>query len=173
VTFAPKALAGALCAAQGDVPVDRACPFVRPALCLIALIAVGCGEGDLEIYPVRGKIRFDGDPLVEESTTVLFQPDADRGNEAPSPAVGTVDGDGNYTLKTNGQNGASPGWYKVVVTALADTPKHPTDAKDARTRPVARSLLPARYGQAHTTPLTVEVVPEPDDGAYDLNLTSD
>jgi hypothetical protein len=154
--------------------VSRACPFVKRTLCLVALVAVGCGDGSgLEIYPVRGKISFDGQPLVEESTTVLFQPDAGRGNEAPFPAIGTVDGDGNYTLKTNGQSGASPGWYKVVVTALAETPQHATGPKDARSRPVAKSLLPARYGQAQTTPLAVEVVPEPDDGAYDLNLTSD
>jgi len=154
--------------------VYRACPFVKRILCLVALVAVGCGDGSaLDIYPVRGKISFDGQPLVEESTTVLFQPDAERGNDAPFPAIGTVDGDGNYTLQTNGQSGASPGWYKVVVTALAETPQHATGPKDARSRPVAKSLLPARYGQAQTTPLAVEVVPEPDDGAYDLNLTSD
>ena len=141
---------------------------------LIALAAAGCGSGsDLEVYPVRGTIRFDDELLVEESTTVLFQPDTERGNDAPFPAVGTVDGEGNYTLKTNGQNGACPGWYKVIVTALASTPEHATGPKDARSRPVAKSLLPARYGLAKTTPLAIEVVPEPDEGAYDLNLTSD
>jgi hypothetical protein len=148
---------------------------VERLLCLVALVAVGCGDSDGadEIYAVRGQISFDGQPLVEESTTVMFVPDAERGNDAPFHAIGTVDGDGNYTLKTNGKNGASPGWHKVVVTALAETPQHATGPKDARSRPVARSLLPARYGQAQTTPLEVEVVPEPDDGAYDLNLTSD
>ncbi len=146
---------------------------MKRSLCLVALVAAGCGDSDGEIYPVRGRISFDGELLVEESTTVLFQPDAERGNEAPLPAIGTVDGDGNYTLKTNGQNGAFPGWSKVVVTALAETPQHARGPKDARSRPVAKSLLPARYGQAQTTPLAVEVVPEPDDGAYDLDLTSD
>jgi hypothetical protein len=148
---------------------------VERLFCLVALVAVGCGDSDGadNIYPVRGQISFDGQPLVEESTTVMFQPDIERGNGAPFHAIGTVDGDGNYTLKTNGKNGASPGWYKVVVTALAETPQHATGPKDARSRPVARSLLPARYGQAQTTPLEVEVVAEPDDDAYDLNLTSD
>ena len=167
-------LSQARCAAQRDDPVYRACPFVRRTLCLVVLAALGCGDGsDLEIYPVRGTISFDGEPLAEETTTVMFQPDAERGNEAPLPAIGTVDGDGNYTLKTNGQNGASPGWYKVVVTALAERPEHASGPKDARSRPVAKSLLPARYGQAHTTPLFFEVVPEQDAGAYDLILTSD
>jgi hypothetical protein len=148
---------------------------LRRSLCFLAILSAGCGDGSGidEIYPVRGKISFDGQPLVAESTTVLFQPDAERGNERPFQAVGTVDRDGNYTLKTEGQNGACPGWYKVVVTALAETPQHATGPKDARSRPVAKSLLPARYGQAQTTPLAVEVVAQPNDGAYDLKLTSE
>jgi hypothetical protein len=152
----------------------RVCAIVKRTLCLVALLAVGCGDesGIDEIYPVHGRISFDGQPLVEESTTVLFQPDAARGNDGSLVAVGTVDGDGNYTVSTNGKNGASPGWYTVVVTALAETPQHATGRKDARSRPVARSLLPARYGLAQTTPLAVEVVAEPDEDAYDLNLTS-
>jgi hypothetical protein len=152
--------------------VVRASSIANRTICLVAIVAVGCGDGsDLEIYPVRGKITFDGQPLVEESTTVLFQPDVAKGNDAPFPAIGTVDGEGSYTLKTNGKDGASPGWYKVVVTALADTPQHATKPSDAKVRPVAKSLLPPRYGQATTTPLAVEVVPEPDENAYDLNLT--
>jgi hypothetical protein len=175
VTFAPKLLAGASCAAQRDDPVFRACPVVKRSLCLLALVSLGCadGSGIGEIYPVRGKISFDGQPLVAESTTVLFQPDAERGNDGPCQAIGTVDRDGDYTLKTQGQNGACPGWYKVVVTALAETPRHATRPNDARSRPVAKSLLPARYGQAQTTPLAVHVVAEPEEGAYDLNLTSE
>jgi hypothetical protein len=144
-------------------------------LCLLALLAVGCGDdsGIGEIYPVRGKITFDDQPLVEETTTILFQPDAERGNEGEFEAAGTVDGEGNYTVSTKGKKGACPGWYKVIVTALADTPQHATGPKDARkSRPVVRSLLPPRYGQAQTTPLSLEVVAEPAEDAYDLNLTS-
>jgi hypothetical protein len=162
-------------AVQRDDPMWRVCAIVKPTLCLVALLAVGCGDdsGIDEIYPVRGKISFDGQPLVEVSTTVLFQPDAARGNDGSRVAVGTVDGDGNYTVRTNGKKGACPGWYKVVVTALADTPQHPTGPiDDNRKHPVAKSLLPASYGQAATTPLAVEVVAEPDEHAYDLTLTS-
>jgi hypothetical protein len=149
--------------------------MMKRTVCLLALLAVGCGDdsGIGEIYPVRGKISFDGEPLVEESTTVLFVPDADRGNEDSFEAVGTVDSDGNYTVSTKGKNGAGPGWYKVVVTALAETPQHHTGHRDGKSlRPVAKSLLPAEYGQAATTPLAVEVVAEPEAGAYDLELTS-
>jgi hypothetical protein len=174
LTFAPASLEGALHAIQRNNPVFRVFPIVKPTLRILALLIVGCGDGSEidEIYPVRGQISFDGEPLVEESTTVLFVPDADRGNESSFDAVGTVDRDGAYTVRTKGMNGACPGWYKVVVTALADTPQHPTGPADSKRHAVARSLLPARYGQAQTTPLAVEVVDEPDDGAYDLELTS-
>jgi hypothetical protein len=175
VTFASKKLSDASCAAQKDDLVLRACPLLMRSLCFLVLLSAGCGAGSEfdQIYPVRGKISFDGQPLVEETTTVLFQPDAERRNNGSFQAVGTVDHDGNYTLKTNGQNGACPGWYKVVVTALADTPQHATGPKDSRSRPVAKSLLPAKYGQAQTTPLAVEVVADPEEGAYDLDLTSE
>jgi hypothetical protein len=151
----------------------RVFPPVKSALSLLALLTVGCSQSEFdEIYPVVGRITFDGEPLVEESTTVWFQPDTTQGNASTFDALGTVDRDGKYTLRTKGVNGACPGWYKVVVTARADTPQHPAGPADSRHRPVARSLLPDRYGQAQTTPLAVEVVAEPDEGAYDLKLTS-
>ncbi len=148
--------------------------IAKVVLTLCSLSTAGCGSSEFdEIYPVVGSITFEGEPLVEESTTVLFQPDAARGNDGSFVAVGTVDRDGKYTMRTNGVNGACPGWYKIVVTALAETPQHPTSPKESKHRPVAKSLLPARYGQAQTTPLAVEVVAEPAEGAYDLDLKSE
>jgi hypothetical protein len=46
---------------------------VKRTLWLLALLTVGCGDdsGIDEIYPVRGKITFDGQPLVEESTGMM------------------------------------------------------------------------------------------------------
>ena len=76
---------------------------------------------------------------------------------------------GKYTLVTNGRKGAPPGWYKVAVTATApaelDTKRGPSH------HPVPKSLLPAKYGQAKTTDLLIEVVEHPAPGAYDLKLS--
>jgi hypothetical protein len=131
---------------------------------------VGCADdsGVGKTYPVQGRIAVSGEPLTAESTTVLFKPDASKGNTHPFEPAGTVDDDGNYTLLTKNKNGAPLGWYKVVVTALASEPVHPKGLHHSR--PVAQSLLPPKYGQAKTTDLIVEVVEHPAPGAYDLKL---
>jgi hypothetical protein len=139
---------------------------------LFLFVGLGCGDdsGVGKTYPVRGKVTLDGQPLVAESTVILFKPDSSRGNSSAFEPVSTVDEEGNYALLTKGKKGAPAGWYKVLVTALAEAPQHASGAK--RHRPVARSLLPARYGQAQTTTLSIEVVADPAADAYDLKLTS-
>jgi hypothetical protein len=144
-----------------------------PAL-LFAFLAVGpapgCDDSGVgRTLPVAGKVTVQGTPLTAKSTVVLFKPDASRGNTSPHEPTGTVDADGNYTLKTKGKKGAPPGWYKVVVTAHDESP--PEHPKDPRHRPAARSLVPAKYGTEKTSDLAVEVVEGPPPGAYDLKLT--
>jgi hypothetical protein len=147
--------------------------FLRPAATfLIVFLSAGCGDnsGVGKTYSVAGKVMLDNKPLAADSATVLFVPDAAKGNVSPFEPAGNVDEEGNYRLLTKGKEGAPPGWYKVIVTALADSPQHPKGPQ--RDHPVARSLVPASYGQAKTTKLAVEVVENPAAGAYDLKLTS-
>jgi len=142
------------------------------AVLLGAIPAGGCGDAsDVgRTFPVSGKVIFDDRPLTARTTLVLFRPDASRGNTSPFEPAGTVDADGNYTLTTKGKQGAPPGWYQVVVTAIDETPPvHPKTPQNHR--PVARSLLPARYGLADTSGLSIEVVENPAPGAYDLKLS--
>jgi hypothetical protein len=148
------------------------CKFLFPgSLFLGALLASGCGDasGVGRTLPVAGMVTLDGKPLTAGSTVILFKPDAGRGNTSPFEPVGTVDDQGNYTLATKGKRGAPPGWYKVVVTAteLRAGGRDP----HGHIRPAPRSLVPARYGQAATTTVTIEVVEEPGPGAYDVKLT--
>lgn len=151
----------------------RAAPCVAAALAL-ALLAAGCGDssGVGRTVPVSGRITVGGAPLTAASTVVLFKPDAARGNTSPWEPTGTVDGEGKYTLNTRGRRGAPPGWYKVIVTAVEARAIEPT--KGPRTKlPIPKTLVPARYGQAVTTPLAVEVVDGPAPDAYDLKITGD
>jgi hypothetical protein len=134
---------------------------------LLAGLAAGCSG--IHTYPVSGKITLDNDPLTEKSTVILFEPNPTKGNTSDLKPSGTVDENGNYTVRTNGQAGAPPGVYKVVVTAMKSTPVHPTSTKRM---PVAQSLLLPKYGKANATPLEVEVVADPPPGAYDLKLLS-
>jgi hypothetical protein len=53
--------------------------------------------------------------------------------------------------------------YKVVVTAFADLP-----AQKGATAEMPKSLIPTKYTDRATTPLSVEVSIDPKPGAYDL-----
>jgi hypothetical protein len=138
---------------------------------LFASLAPGCGDtsGVGKTLPVTGQITLDDRPLTAPSTIVLFKPDAAQGNASPFEPAGTVDDRGNYTLFTKGKKGAPPGWYKVVVTATE--PRGEGVGGPRHQRPAPRSLIPARYGQAATTTVAIEVVDNPAPGAYDVKLT--
>jgi hypothetical protein len=154
-----------------------ACSIRRFSLFLTALLlaipTLGCGDdsGVGRTVPVSGKVILQDAPWTAKTTIVLFKPDASKGNTSPFEPTGTVDAEGAYTLTTKGKNGAPPGWYKVIVTAREEAaPEH---AKlPNQHRPVARTLLPAKYGQAETSGLSIEVVENPSPGAYDLKLSN-
>jgi hypothetical protein len=139
------------------------------ALALCA--AAGCNDaaGIGKTYPVSGTVTVKNEPLTAQTTMILFKPDAAKGNTSAFEPAGTVNKEGKYTLITKGRKGAPPGWYLVTVTATApaelDTKHGPAH------HPVPRSLVPAKYGQAKTTDLSVEVVEKPAPGAYDLKLS--
>ncbi len=143
---------------------------------LLSAGALGCGQGSGvgKTYPVSGLLTLDGKPFTAETTMILFKPEAGRGNTSTFSAAGTVDGEGRYELTTGGKKGAPLGWYKVLVTAHGGSAQHPTQPAKAGEshpqRPVAQSLLPAKYGLEGTSDLLVEVVESPVDGAYDLRL---
>jgi hypothetical protein len=137
------------------------------------LLPAGCGDasGVGKTVPVNGRVTLDGKALPPARTVILFKPDAGRGNTSPFEPTGTVDAQGNYTLVTSGKKGAPPGWYKVVVTATVD--RAAGEYKGPRNhRPTPKSVLPARYGLPDSSKLAVEVVENPNPGAYDLQLTS-
>src|SRR4051812_344013 len=124
----------------------RASRLVTPVL-FLALPAFGCGDGGVgKTHPVSGKVTVNGQPLVVKSAVVLFKPNAAKGNTSSFEPTGTVDSSGNYTLYTKTKRGAPPGWYKVLVTAVAD-PTPPTGKGALTKRPVPKSLVPAKYGQ--------------------------
>ncbi len=139
---------------------------------LPAALASGCGDasGVGPTFPVAGRVTVNNTPWTAKNTVILCKADPARGNAGRFEPTGSVDADGNYTLTTNGKAGAPPGWYKVLVTAREEVaPVHPRGPQHHR--PVSKSLLPAKYGQAQTTDLSIEVVERPAAGAYDLKLS--
>jgi hypothetical protein len=130
---------------------------------VMALLAAltGCDSTGLgRIVPVKGKVTQDGQPLTTGS--LVFKPDAAKGNSSkfePSSAIGS---DGSYSLFTKEKEGAPLGWYKVGVIAEQENPNDPYAAR--------KSLVPPRYNDAESSGLGVEVVASPAADAYDLKL---
>jgi hypothetical protein len=124
----------------------------------VALFGVGCGSN----VPVSGTVTMaDGTKVT--SGGVSFVPDKAKGNNLPTEPVGQIGSDGVYQLTTNGQPGAPPGAYKIVVSVTK-----PSDAKDQYSLP--SSLINRKYSTAETSDLPIEVKDNAPAGTYDLKL---
>jgi hypothetical protein len=126
----------------------------------------GCVSGDSvgKLVPVSGKVTVGGAPLT--SGMVSLTPDAAKGNKVKAGIVAQINADGTYQVMTNGKPGAPLGSYKVTVSAGMPPVGPVTGA--AAALPSVR-LLP-KYMSAELTDLTIEVVEQPNPGAYDLKL---
>jgi hypothetical protein len=151
---------------------------------LIALLIAGAGcDGRRSPVPVSGIVTVDGQPV--EGATVTFHPVGD--DREGRPATGQTDKTGTFRLTTGTEDGARPGAYKVVVIKnvlagpqrkIPDFPDTP-EGRSQRDRFVwkqfgddqvpYRNVLPDRYGDLKTTPLTCAI---PGDGPVHFPLTS-
>jgi hypothetical protein len=111
----------------------------------LLLVAAGCGSGHgkEELVPVYGKVLFRGRPLA--GGTIVFVPDPERGGHGPL-AMGTIDAEGNYVLRSDGRPGVVPGWHRITIAA-------PPSASDA-----GESRLPPRYTDPEHSGLAREVL---------------
>ena len=118
------------------------------------LALAGCAERRGE---VSGKATVDGKPLTTNAATLLFAPDKD--NPIKKLPYAELDEHGRYHANTGDKEGVPLGRYKVYV------------AFDARVSKGKPPPFHARYLDAATSPLAIEVVANPQPGAYDLKLT--
>jgi hypothetical protein len=143
--------------ATGSVRWSRLLPAVLLVFGSIPL--AGCGG--LRRVPVSGSVTLDGKPL--QGGVLLFHPDESKGNTARAACSGPVK-DGHYTLFTSAVTksdtgaGAPLGWYKV--TLLNDLPGAPV------------INVHSKYLRPETTPVAIEIVEDPQSGAYDVKLTT-
>ena len=88
--------------------------WLRASLCsVLATWLLGCSGNGL--VAVTGTVTLDGKPL--EGAGIMFQPDA-----GGVPATGTSDAQGNFTLTTGNESGATPGINKIAVSKPIDNP---------------------------------------------------
>ena len=119
------------------------------ASALLPLLS-GCGDG---LANVSGQVTLNGSPLAGSDTvrgTVYFFPEGGTG----APAVGLVDGEGEYALSTGSKGGVSPGAYVVTVSATELIPP-----KIAGEAPGGRAITPRRYADPSQSGFRVDVAP--------------
>lgn len=135
----------------------------RRCLCsAIVFVLAGCGQGETTI-PVKGKVLVDGLPLTVG--TVIFTPDAAKGNTSLHEPRGKLDANGVYQVyQTKDREGVAPGWYKISISA-----QRLTDAKDPYSY---ASVIPTKFARPDTSGLALEVVDKPAQGAYDITLSA-
>jgi hypothetical protein len=152
-------------------PLPKSLPWL--VACGLVWLATGCNSdpyGLGKTAVVRGRVLIADTPL--HNGIVTFQPEASKGNTTPHQPTAPIGENGTYELFTVGKGAAPLGWYKVTVSAyetdndIAKRAKSP--GEEGRT---AKSLIPRKYEDIKTTPLSIEVVENPTAGAYDLKLT--
>lgn len=117
-------------------------------LALVLAACPACSGRHPVLYPVHGKVFFDGRPAP--GARVVFHPTGASDPTIPKPSA-TVRGDGTFSLGTYAsEDGAPPGSYRVAIVWLAATPTGSQKA-DVPNR------LPARYGNPQTSQLFAEI----------------
>jgi len=132
--------------------------LVSVALCGLVGLSSGCAGGP-KVVPVSGRVTMNGKPLT--SGVVSYRPNKAKGNTFGGEPMGDINAQGEYTLQVMGKPGAPLGAYKVVVNVTGPITEDNTKA-------TTKSLINPTYANVDTTPLEVEVVAEPKQGAYDL-----
>lgn len=132
---------------------------LRLGIALVALgAAVGCGGGT-KVYPVKGKVTFDGKPM-KGGGSVAFMP---TGGQSGKAAGGEIADDGTYELMTHKPgDGSMEGEFRVVI--LQTTEREPEASNDGEkvVRKKGSSLpeidrIPTVYGDPYKSPLTAKV----------------
>ena len=147
------------------------------ALAMTGFTLGGCDSGPhYEHAKVHGKVTYQGKPVTLGS--VLFVPVEPPKEGNMQPASGSIGPDGTYELKSEADPGAILGEHKVVVIAVdgGQPVQESAPSKDGAPGPSPsvkavrfKTLVPKKYSDPATTPLTRKVVVG--DNNFDLELT--
>jgi hypothetical protein len=124
------------------------------------LFLAGC-ERPMKRVTVSGKVTLDGQPM--QGGVLLFHPDEAKGNTVRVSCTGPVK-NGRYDLvtsavtRTDTGSGAPLGWFKV--TLINDLPG------------TGIIKVHEKYLKPETTPVAIEIVENPQPGAYDIEMTT-
>ena len=137
------------------------------ALMIGTVVAVpGCGGSGLDTVAVRGRVTYNGEPLV--GGTVSFYPvERDRGR----PAKAAIQPDGSYVVETLADtSGIVPGDYKVGVV-LRKLPVGGATPAQIAAAAANKMELPKRFANPETSGLSFTVEPGYGTRTYDIQLS--
>ena len=158
---------------------SRLRPLVRPlaaalpcALVMGTVLLAGCGDDgrpDLDLETVTGTVTLDGTPV--EGASVGFTPKTQEG--AGLQAFGQTDANGNFTLKTKGQEGAVAALHAVTIVKMTEVQTSGDDGGsgeygaddyvpagiqgNAPPPPAPEYITPQKYSDKSTSGLSFEV----------------
>jgi hypothetical protein len=126
--------------------IQRLCVGV----CGVAVLTLfaGCRGGSME-SEVSGTVTLDGKKIGPGM--IAFAPTNQKG----TPATGSVESDGSYTLKTSRERGLSAGTYRVAVSIR----EMPQNVKRGDRPPPGKLLIPEKYEDQSTSGLEFKVEP--------------
>lgn len=130
---------------------------VRLCLWIVFVTLVGCGGNPAT---VTGVVMMDGRPL--NTGTVGFNPVS-----GGMKAVGIIQSDGSYELKTNRETGLQVGEYQTTVIALEPGEEV---VHGGPPRP-GKNITPKRYGSTSTSGLKFTV--KQGSNVIDIELSSE
>ena len=121
----------------------RKSPLLLAAICLLPLVT-GCmggsSGGEVDVYPVTGKITTGGSPVPNAS--VSFTP-----LDGQPIAIGRTDSEGVYNLTTYDANdGAAEGSYIVLVMKTGGSTKEEMSDEDMHAAMEAGKDVGAQHG---------------------------
>lgn len=124
---------------------------VLSVLAMMSAICIGCGGGSNEklakVYSVDGVVKYQGQPV--EGATIKFTA---TGTESRT-SFGKSDANGEFNITTfTKDDGALVGTHAVTVKKVETSEPDATGIM-----PPDKQLLPERYGDLGTSPLTAEI----------------
>jgi hypothetical protein len=130
----------------------------RLSMLIVLGVVIGC-SGTNQESEVSGTVTLDGTAIGPG--VVVFAP-----IEGKTPATGTIDANGSYSLKTSREAGLAAGKYRASVSIR----EMPANVKPGDRPPPGKLLIPEKYELSTTSGLEYDVVPG--SNTIDIALTS-
>lgn len=151
---------------------ERFCAKLLAIPLIVFSIPCGCGPRAIGVYPVTGKVFYNGEPLA--GATVAFQPTFPEGRFAVAETLA----DGTFSLFTPGavKSGAPHGDYIVRIGKLRRVDRFGKPFSEAAAAdpkepvvPKMESILPAKYDREGGSVLRVTVKKTRNSFQFDLD----